>query len=395
MGGDESIKSGREKERESVNADEGVASTGPRAAAQVGTMFSTFFARTLSKDKTQTEKPKKKKDGAPEDDWVTTSSIAGTASKAEIKRRNKALGALGAEADFSVQKKSKQDWVKFLGVQSVAFVLGISCWYHGWFFNLERGGLFMDDVMIKRNMNVVDPQFDWDRLIRTDYWGLEMFDPQVWTHKSFRPVTVYSFRFDYQTYSFDSSAFHRHNIILHGIAGLITGFCAWWILDLNYLFSGLLTYLFLAHPVHTESLLYIVGRADPQCYDFMCIAMLLYHALLEKSNTATWTRSNVYGRLITSGVLLSTAMTVVFVAGLCKETGFTTYGLFVLLEGFYLLRHSMTGDEKNMRTQYMVSGVRTAFVLVVGGLVVLWRLRYTQGESLLQVILWWISLVSL
>ena len=118
----------------------------------------------------------------------------------------------------------------------------------------------MDDVMIKRNMNVVDPNFDWDRFIRTDYWGLEMFDPQVWTHKSFRPVTVYSFRFDYQTFSFDSTAFHRHNIILHGLAGILTGYCAFSILKMSPLFSAYLSYLFLSHPVHTESLLYMVGR---------------------------------------------------------------------------------------------------------------------------------------
>lgn len=32
--------------------------------------------------------------------------------------------------------------------------------------------------------------FDLARLWRTDYWGLEMFDPNTWTHKSFRPLTV-------------------------------------------------------------------------------------------------------------------------------------------------------------------------------------------------------------
>ena len=113
-------------------------------------------------------------------------------------------------------------------LQLVALFFGCLPWTGAWYFNLERGGLFMDDVMIKRNLNVVDPIFDWDRMIRTDYWGLEMFDPQVWTHKSFRPITVYSFRFDYQTFSFDSHAFHRHNIILHAIAGYLTGSVHFW-----------------------------------------------------------------------------------------------------------------------------------------------------------------------
>ena len=116
----------------------------------------------------------------------------------------------------------------------------------------------MDDVMIKRNHNVVDPNFDWDRLIRTDYWGLEMFDPQVWTHKSFRPITVYSFRFDYQNFGFDSYAFHRHNIILHALSGLLLGYVAHTILKVGPFFSAYMTHIFLTHPVHTESLLYIV-----------------------------------------------------------------------------------------------------------------------------------------
>jgi hypothetical protein len=34
----------------------------------------------------------------------------------------------------------------------------------------------MDDVMIKRNLNVVDPVFDVDRWLRTDYWGEESDD---------------------------------------------------------------------------------------------------------------------------------------------------------------------------------------------------------------------------
>lgn len=32
--------------------------------------------------------------------------------------------------------------------------------------------------------------FDLRKLWRTDYWGLEMFDPDTWTHKSFRPFTA-------------------------------------------------------------------------------------------------------------------------------------------------------------------------------------------------------------
>ena len=48
---------------------------------------------------------------------------------------------------------------------------------------MEANGFFMDDAMIRRNSLVVDKQMDWPKLWRTDYWGLEMFDPDTWTHK--------------------------------------------------------------------------------------------------------------------------------------------------------------------------------------------------------------------
>ena len=55
--------------------------------------------------------------------------------------------------------------------------------FHGEDFNMEEKGFFMDDAMIRRNGLVVDAQMDWPKLWRTDYWGLEMFDPNTWTHK--------------------------------------------------------------------------------------------------------------------------------------------------------------------------------------------------------------------
>ena len=122
----------------------------------------------------------------------------------------------------------------------------------------------------------------------------------------------------------------------------------------------------------------MVGRADPQCYDFMMIAIIMYSALTEKSNTAKWTKTNVYSRLTASVLLMLASISTVLVAGLCKETGFTTFGMFVLLEGYFLLKTDSIQD----KVKNFVVAVRTGIVLVVGGLMVLWRLRYTQGEWL-------------
>eukprot|EP00392_Amoebophrya_sp_AT5.2_P006964 g6976.t1 len=310
-------------------------------------------------------------------------------------------------------------------LQTVAFAAGILrgqkiCWSHAWYYNLERGGLFMDDVMIKRNLNVVDPQFDWDRLLRTDYWGLEMFDPQVWTHKSFRPVTVWSFRFDYQNFGFDSYAFHRHNIILHALAGVLLGYIAHRILKMTPAWAALLSFLFLTHPVHTESLLYIVGRADPQCTDVFLLAVILYERMIRGAAAASTSSQVIHMNMSqqnkqpSSGgarssswtaalsVLLSPrtlllmvlSLLLVTVSGLCKEIGFTVFGLLVLLEGYNVMAPANAKAKKNAQNytatimsaeiniKYFAAVVRSGVVIAIGTFVIIWRFQYTQGTKI-------------
>lgn len=113
-------------------------------------------------------------------------------------------------------------------------------------YNLGVNGFFMDDVMIHKNAVVVSDTLDRKRLLRTDYWGLEMFDGS-WTHKSFRPFTVlvvcwkrhaaiggwlYStplnahqctFRWNHLLHGFSLPGFHVTNVALHAVAGAQLG----------------------------------------------------------------------------------------------------------------------------------------------------------------------------
>lgn len=74
-------------------------------------------------------------------------------------------------------------------------------------------GFFMDDAMIKKNPNVYE-ELNWLRLFKTDYWGLEMFEGD-WTHKSFRPLTVLTFRWNHALSGFEGSGFHIVNVLLN------------------------------------------------------------------------------------------------------------------------------------------------------------------------------------
>ena len=76
------------------------------------------------------------------------------------------------------------------------------------------------------------------------------------------------------------------------------------ILGLSNFFSAWLSYLMLAHPVHTESLLYIVGRADPQCLCFVLMAIITYNRMQERTTPKTWTKKNIHKKIISAGIML-------------------------------------------------------------------------------------------
>ncbi|CAJ1409591.1 unnamed protein product [Effrenium voratum] len=222
-------------------------------------------------------------------------------------------------------------------------------------FNMETGGFFMDDAMIRRNAVVVDEALDLQRLWRTDYWGLEMFDPNTWTHKSFRPFTVLTFRWNYLAHGFGSCGFHLTNALLHGLCSLQLGAFGGSSLRLPPRWAALLACLFAIHPVHTESICYVVGRADIICAQVLLLAMQFYGRVLSGGSWA-WLR-----------LLCCTALVVL--AGLCKETGFTFFGLLVIWEVL-----KMRGG--------LHAWLRVLGLLVIGAAACAVRVWYTAGTQI-------------
>lgn len=247
-----------------------------------------------------------------------------------------------------------------------AAVLGITlaAYYPVATFNMEAGGFFMDDAMIRRNQVVVDNAMDWRRLMRTDYWGLEMFDASTWTHKSFRPLTVLTFRWNYQLHGFNNAGFHVTNAVLHGICSLQLGFFAWRALQLSWSWSLILAALFALHPIHTESICYVVGRADIICAQVLLLALEVYVPCVAASG------------LMESASRLALALLLVLHAGLCKETGFTFFGVLVVWEVLAMTR------SRGRSRGFLGAVLRILVVLSVGSLACVFRVWYTAGTKI-------------
>ena len=91
----------------------------------------------------------------------------------------------------------------------------------------------------------------------SDYWGVPLSHPG--SHKSYRPLTTLSFRLDW-ILNPAPTQFHLTNFLLHGVATLLyVRFCKLWVSQETVFIAGL---IFAVHPVHTEAVAGVVGRAD-------------------------------------------------------------------------------------------------------------------------------------
>ena len=115
-------------------------------------------------------------------------------------------------------------------------------------------GLCFDDVpVLKKNPDVATTNtslHSWINLLRNDFWGTPMDDPD--SHKSYRPLTVATFRLNYLLHELEPMGYHLVNVALHSVVCyLYVQLCGLVFAELwPALVAGL---LFAVHPVHTEA----------------------------------------------------------------------------------------------------------------------------------------------
>uniref|UniRef100_A0A3Q2EJY5 dolichyl-phosphate-mannose--protein mannosyltransferase n=1 Tax=Cyprinodon variegatus TaxID=28743 RepID=A0A3Q2EJY5_CYPVA len=189
------------------------------------------------------------------------------------------------------------------------------------FINSYDGEFVFDDSEAIINNKDLKPATPLSNIWRNDFWGTNLSSNS--SHKSYRPLTVLTFRLNYLIAGgLHPVGFHVLNIILHAVisvlmidvfAILIGGLDydeKGWILNHAPKTSLLAAILFAAHPVHTESVAGVVGRADLLCALFFQLSFLTYCKAFNKDETFS-----VYW-VVVSLMLCAAAM-------LCKEQGIT------------------------------------------------------------------------
>ncbi|XP_053980651.1 protein O-mannosyl-transferase TMTC4-like isoform X1 [Hylaeus volcanicus] len=182
------------------------------------------------------------------------------------------------------------------------------------FANSYNGDFVFDDseAIINNEDVQTNPLKD---LFKNDFWGTKLTYKQ--SHRSYRPLTILTFRLQFWLReTFVAQDYHIVNIILHTLVCIL-------LLPVFNIILGskekniavYATILFAVHPVHTEAVSGIVGRAELLCALFMWLSILLYNY-------------SIYGtRLLCRWCSMCGCIISIGISMLCKETGITAIGI--------------------------------------------------------------------
>lgn len=143
-----------------------------------------------------------------------------------------------------------------------------------------------DQVAVRHNMDVVNtsrPLFQsLGLIVQHDFWGQDLFNNK--SHKSYRPLVTMFFHLEYRI-SRDlhkiASTMRANNLVLHYFVCVALRWVFARILpELHQSYSFCAVLLFTVHPIHTEVIYNIVGRADILCALIFLIAIYNYWEIM-------------------------------------------------------------------------------------------------------------------
>ncbi|MBN1869169.1 MAG: tetratricopeptide repeat protein [Candidatus Omnitrophica bacterium] len=136
--------------------------------------------------------------------------------------------------------------------------------------NSLDGAFLWDDIGLVKNNAFIK---SWSHLPAVFKGKMAFEGRNGWNF--YRPLQMVTYTIDYSIWNLKVKGYHLTNILLHISAAL----GIYWLIRTLFkdnLLSLLTAAFFVVHPVHSEAVAYISGRADPLAFVFMLLCLLLY-----------------------------------------------------------------------------------------------------------------------
>ncbi|VVC24336.1 Hypothetical protein CINCED_3A015339 [Cinara cedri] len=256
------------------------------------------------------------------------------------------------------------------------YVIIVACMSVLCYSNSYYGAFVFDDSEAVVNNHDVNLKTPLIKIFSHDFWGTRLTNHA--SHKSYRPLTILSFRFNVWVNNgiLSPKAFHLTNIILHAFVS-----CQF-LFVYNLLFNGnapktsfLAALMFAVHPVHVEVVSGVVGRADLLS---TCISLFVFIIYQKAAKTKQITTMTNFIITLICCILSCMAM-------LCKEQGLmimTFCGVYEVIVINKITFHSLMKHVKisKMTKLFKKESSERLFFLVMGFFLILYG-RWTVMGS--------------
>ena len=157
------------------------------------------------------------------------------------------------------------------------------------FLNSIANDFVYDDVVIVRDNPRVRALSNFPGIWLSDWWQPQDRDQEVERRhrdRLYRPLTLFTVALNYAFGGLHPSGFHAVNVTLHAIVCLLV----WLVVQRLFgdaAVSSCAALLFAVHPVHSEAVANVVGRAEILAALFMLLGLLV---LLPVRRVPSWSR---------------------------------------------------------------------------------------------------------
>lgn len=183
-----------------------------------------------------------------------------------------------------------------------------------------------DSRAILRNPDVLQ-ETPIANLFQNDFWGTPLVHSG--SHKSYRPLCVLTFRLNHALHGLQPLGYHLVNVLCHGS---VTSLYVLVVdrISRNSAVAVLSGILFGCHPIHTEAVAGIVGRAELLASLFFLSALLFcYRSCHREPQEVECQRGGTFSWTSMLGIGLCSALSM-----LCKEQGLTVLAVCCIFRVF-------------------------------------------------------------
>ncbi|XP_050390275.1 protein O-mannosyl-transferase TMTC2 [Patella vulgata] len=227
-----------------------------------------------------------------------------------------------------------------------------------------------DSRAILKNPDLL-PETPLINLFYDDFWGTPL--THSGSHKSYRPLCVLTFRLNYYLGKLEPWGYHLGNVILHSLVTAVFTFLAKKFL--KHWFPTLVAgCLFASHPIHTEAVAGIVGRADEGACLFFILTFLNYIKYTEYRDT------NDEGKMRKRWLYMAGVYMFTTAGMLTKEQAITVLGVCLSFDMFIVHRVKIT-DIISLKILKLSRLLEGGVLLTVYGVILVILRIYFMGNK--------------